>query len=170
MKTILITGPIGSGKSTVRQYLESKSYPVYDCDSRCKVLYETVPGLKELLERRLGLPFSQWGAIFSDSGKRSELERTVYPVLAEDIREWRESCKSPLCFVESAVAAGKPQFKGLYDGIWLVCAPYELRVRRNPKAAERDRVQEFDGSAADVVIENSSTLEELYKTIDKYLK
>ena len=46
MKTFLVTGPIGSGKSEVCRYLASKGYPVYDCDSRTKGLYESVPGLK----------------------------------------------------------------------------------------------------------------------------
>ena len=37
-QTILVTGPIGSGKSAACSYLASLDYPVYDCDSRTKML------------------------------------------------------------------------------------------------------------------------------------
>ena len=50
MRTILVTGGIASGKSEVCAHLQAKGYPVYDCDSRTKGLYATVPGLPHLLE------------------------------------------------------------------------------------------------------------------------
>ena len=43
MKTLVITGGIGSGKSVVSEYLSSKGIPVYDCDSRTKALYYENP-------------------------------------------------------------------------------------------------------------------------------
>ena len=39
--TILITGGIGSGKSVLSRYLESRGVPVYDSDSRAKALYDS---------------------------------------------------------------------------------------------------------------------------------
>ena len=64
MRTILVTGPIGSGKSAVCQYLASLGFPVYECDARTKMLYSLVPGLKCSIEERLGLPWSQIGTVF----------------------------------------------------------------------------------------------------------
>ena len=161
MMTVLVTGPIGGGKSTVCKYLESKGFPVYDCDSRCKLLYDSVPGLKERIESELGIAFSELGRIFSDHSLRDRLEAIVYPLLLEDLDRWKAGLHGPLAFIESAIALDKPQFDGLYDKVLLVTAPYELRVQRNPKAAERDALQTFDPARADLILENQGTKEEL---------
>lgn len=166
MKTILITGAIGSGKSEVRKILSSEGFPVYDCDSKCKALYDSVPGLKERIENALGVPFSGLSVIFSDNTLREKLESIVYPELISDFKEWRDGLgRSEKCFVESAIALEKPLFDGLYDEVWFVDAPYETRVRRNPKAAERSGLQHYDKSRIDRVIVNDSTIENLKKQI-----
>ncbi len=54
MKKLLITGSIGSGKSEVCRYLRSKAFPVYDCDSRAKALYDENPGLLAAIESLFG--------------------------------------------------------------------------------------------------------------------
>lgn len=169
MKTFLVTGPIGSGKSEVCRYLASKGYPVYDCDSRTKGLYESVPGLKSRIETALGIDWSEIGIIFSDSGRRETLERIVFPLLADDIRAWKSGLDSRLAFIESAIATEKKEFDGLYDGVLLVTADYGLRCGRNPKAAQRDSLQTFDLSGADWVLENDSTIEELHLKTDDIL-
>lgn len=169
MKTFLVTGPIGSGKSEVCRYLASKGYPVYDCDSRTKGLYESVPGLKSRIETALGIDWSEIGIIFSDSGRRETLERIVFPLVAEDIRAWKSGLDSRLAFIESAIATEKKEFDGLYDGVLLVTADYGLRRGRNPKAAQRDSLQTFDLSGADWVLENDSTIEELHLKTDDIL-
>lgn len=169
MKTFLVTGPIGSGKSEVCRYLASKGYPVYDCDSRTKGLYESVPGLKNRIEAALGIDWSEIGIIFSDSGRRETLERIVFPLVADDIRAWKSGLDSRLAFIESAIATEKKEFDGLYDGVLLVTADYSLRCGRNPKAAQRDSLQTFDLTGADWVLENDSTIEELHLKTDDIL-
>lgn len=169
MKTFLVTGPIGSGKSEVCRYLASKGYPVYDCDSRTKGLYESVPGLKSRIETALGIDWSEIGIIFSDSGRRETLERIVFPLVADDIRAWKSGLDSRLAFIESAIATEKKEFDGLYDGVLLVTADYGLRRGRNPKAAQRDSLQTFDLTGADWVLENDSTIEELHLKTDDIL-
>lgn len=169
MKTFLVTGPIGSGKSEVCRYLASKGYPVYDCDSRTKGLYESVPGLKSRIETALGIDWSEIGIIFSDSRRREMLERIVFPLVAEDIRAWKSGLDSRLAFIESAIATEKKEFDGLYDGVLLVTADYSLRCGRNPKAAQRDSLQTFDLTGADWVLENDSTIEELHLKTDDIL-
>lgn len=166
MKTVLITGPIGSGKSEVRRRLEAKGFPVYDCDSRCKWLYETVPGLKSRIEASLGVRFSELALIFEDSGKLEKLEGIVLPLILRDIAVWKSSLASDVCFIESATASGKAAFDGAYDEIWLVDAPFPVRRLRNTDAALRDRLQSFDRSRARVIIENSSSLDDLYDKVD----
>ena len=169
MRTILVTGPIGSGKSEACRYLASLDFPVYECDARTKMLYSLVPGLKCSIEERLGLPWSQIGTVFADPDKLRTLEEMVYPHVLEDLKAWKAAQTAPLLFVESAIALDKPQFDGLYDAVLLVTAPYELRVQRNPKAAERDALQAYDPARIDWRIDNDGTQEELFIKIRKLI-
>lgn len=166
MTTILITGPIGSGKSLACRYLESKGYPVYDSDSRTKALYDSVPGLKDTLEQELGIPFHQLYLIFTDPDKKKRLEDIVYPLVAADIAAWKTSLDAPVAIIESANALGKPLFESLYDKVLLITAPYSERVHRNPKTAGRNSLQSFDESSADWVVINDGTKQELFDKID----
>ena len=170
MKTVLITGGIASGKSEVCRWLASKGLPVYDSDSRTKALYESVPGLKARVEEAIGLPFAQIGVIFEDAAKREALEAVVYPEVLKDFLGWRAAQTGPVVFFESAIALEKPIFDGLWDEVWLVRAPLEQRLARNPRTAARLASQKETGEEqADVVIENDSSLEELHKKVDYLL-
>ena len=167
MTSILITGAIGSGKSEVCRYLASLGYPVYDCDSRAKALYDEVPGLKARIERAIGVPFAQIGIIFGDASKREALEAVLYPELLRDLREWKSRQKGNTIFIESAIALEKPLFRHTYDRVWLVRSPLSVRRNRNPKVAERDAVQApIAPSAADIIIDNDSSIEDLHKKLD----
>ncbi|MCQ2170109.1 MAG: dephospho-CoA kinase [Bacteroidales bacterium] len=170
MKTILITGPIGGGKSQVCRILQAKGYPVYDSDSRTKELYRSRKGLTELLEKELGVKMENLGIIFTDSDKRERLEKIVYPLVREDFENFRAAQKGcTAVFLESATAWNKPQFSGCFDSVWLVDAPFETRAGRNPKALQRNSVQNFDGLEADITIINDSSVEELQRKIETIL-
>jgi len=164
MKTILLTGPIGSGKSEVSRALRSRGFQVYDCDSACKALYESVPGLKTRIEDAIGVPFQQIAVIFTDPEKMAALERVVFPELKKDIERWRLTA-GETAFIESATAASKKDFDGIYDEVWLVVAPLQTRMKRNPRAAQRDTLQSFDLIEPSRTIENSSSIEDLYEQI-----
>jgi dephospho-CoA kinase len=169
MKTLVITGGIGSGKSAAAACLSSLGFPVYDCDSRTKLLYSLVPGLKCRIEDALDLPWSQIGTVFSDPAKLAELESIVYPYVLEDLRSWKAAQTAPLLFVESAIALDKPQFDGMYDRVLLITAPYEVRAARNPKAAERDALQRFDAGRIDFTVVNDTTPEDMFIQIRKLI-
>ena len=171
MNKILVTGLIGSGKSEVCAYLAGLGYPVYDSDSRTKALYDEVPGLKEKIEKTLGLPFAEIGVIFRDAAKREALEALVYPLVAEDFHRFCAGTASETVFFESAVAFSKPQFAGEFDKIVLVRAPYDLRAARNPKTAQRASSQEeMPAGKADFIIDNNSGLSELHDRVDRMIK
>ena len=170
MTTVLVTGPIGGGKSTVCRRLAESGYPVYDCDSRCKELYDRVPGLKERIESELGIPFAELGRIFGDTSLRERLEGIVYPLLIKDIESWKASLESDFAFIESAIALEKPAFHHLWDKVLMVTAERRFRLKRNPSVAERDALQHFDPALIDYKITNDSDLGSLYTKIDKFLE
>lgn len=171
MKTVLVTGGIASGKSVVCRHLASLGYPVYDCDSRAKALYDEVPGLKARAEKAVGLPFSQFGVIFSDASAREALEAVVFPEVLADILRWKSGLgHSGIAFIESAIAAERPMLAPVYDEVWLVTAPLPLRLERNLKAAERIAAQHPEDVKADVTILNDGSKEELKAKIDNILK
>lgn len=170
MRTVLVTGPMGSGKSLACKYLAGLGWPVYDCDSRCKALYVNVPGLRQEIESSLGIPFSELGRIFEDPSLKARLEAIVYPLMAQDIRAWKAALPGPLAFVESATALGRPEFDGLWDKVLLISAPPGVRAARSPRSVSRSRLQHFPRSLVDRTIRNSGTPEALYTKIDNYLK
>ena len=170
MITVLVTGPIGGGKSAACAHFAACGWPVYNCDERCKALYSEVPGLRERIETTLGIPFRELGRIFSEPVLREKLEAMVYPLLAEDIKSWKSSLDSPVAFIESALAGEKPQFDGLYDTVLLITAPLQVREERNPEAARRSALQSFGRVKPGRTIRNVSTLEALHKKLDNYLK
>ena len=180
MKTILVTGPIGSGKSALCRLLEERGVPVYDCDARTKSLYvrrkDLVPRLEAALGTLLRRPDGSLdkarlaALIFSDDAARETLEGIVYPELLKDFRRWRSRRKAaPFVVMESAVLLSKPLFRNLPDAVVLVDAPEEIRLRR---AMQRDgateeavrrrmAAQPVHRELAQVVIDNSGTPDEL---------
>ena len=65
--------------------------------------------------------------------------------------------------------AYRKAFDDLYDTVLLVTADREIRRKRNPKVAQRDALQSFDGSRADFVVENNSDKECLYDKLETLL-
>lgn len=178
--TILVTGGVGSGKSTVCSWLRTKGVPVYDCDSAAKEIYSRYPsvveGLEEVLGSSLRLPDGSLdrphlaSVVFSDPSRLAALEAIVHPLVLEDFRCWRECTGSPIVVMESAIAFSKPLFQGEFDAIVLVDAPVEKRVERfctrsgssREDALARIASQSLPTGGVDEVIVNDSSLEDLY--------
>ena len=51
MKTVAITGGIGSGKSVVSRLLRVEGYPVYDCDSQAKRIMDNDAEIQRQLHK-----------------------------------------------------------------------------------------------------------------------
>lgn len=188
MKTILVTGGIGSGKSAVCRLLASKGYPVYDSDSRTKQLYDEVPGLAARVDAAVGggvldasgrLDRAALAAVvFSDRDALRRLEAVVHPEVLADFLRWRSGQDADAVFMESAIAADLPLFDGVFDAVILVDAPEELRLERacsrggvRPDAVlARIRAQRPDPSGADAVIVNDGSLEDLASRTDTALE
>lgn len=152
MKTIGITGGIGSGKSFVCNILKHLGYSVYDSDRRAKELYDEDDTLRQELIRL-------WGAelydevtnklqrqrlaqiIFSDSKALEQINALVHPKVRADFERWREQRAQrddTLVFIESALIVGSPLEQKI-DLLWAIVASETTRIGR---AMVRDNVSE----------------------------
>ena len=104
MKTIAVTGGIGSGKSEVCSILSSRGIPVYDSDSAAKRLYREDDSLLDSVEGAFGQSFRTTNGdpdlkklasvVFSSPEKLKTLESLVHPAVKEDFRRWKAMCTS----------------------------------------------------------------------------
>ena len=180
MKTLLLTGGIGSGKSAVAACLEARGIPVYDSDSRAKLLYDS--DLIDSLEAALGVclrrdsrfsPAALSAAVFSSPEALSKVESLVHPAVLKDFLRWRDARDAAVVAFESAIAMSKPLFDGLWDAVLMVTAPLPTRVERVMRRSGLTRepvmariaAQQFDIMKADAVINNDLDIETLaYRT------
>ena len=94
--------------------------------------------------------------------------------VSEDIGK----CGGKIVAMESALALTKPAFSGIFDIVLAVRASEELRVKRAcerdgvDEAAVRERIrnQSVDVSAADYIIDNDGTPEELRAKTEAVLR
>lgn len=141
-EVLVISGGIGSGKSTVCRILEEKyQWPVYEADSKVKELYHTSPTLLSDIESKLGASFrDESGAfqpyllasrIFTDPRALSDVESLVFPVLMADFDRWKEKYDNKdFVVLESATILEKPELAGIGDKVVVVDAPVDVRIER----------------------------------------
>src|SRR5678809_1294697 len=93
-----VTGGIGSGKSLVCKMFTTLGVPVYDSDSRAKILMTTDGILTDQISKEFGsLSFFPDGTlnrkflaeqVFVDERKRKTLDQLVHPRVAADYSNW----------------------------------------------------------------------------------
>lgn len=163
MRTVAVTGGIGSGKSTVCAILSRRGIPVYDSDSAAKNLYERDDSLLDAIEGAFGCGIrhpdgsfdkEKLAAVaFSSPERLRTLESIVHPAVLNDFKRWNAMqsarfsddpssaiffSKEPFCVLESAIILDKSEFLAVADKIVMVDASLTLRLRR---ACDRDHAQ-----------------------------
>ncbi len=133
-----LTGGIGSGKSTVAGYFRELGVPVYDSDSRARVLMERNPSLRHQIESLLGaeaylgdLLNRQYVAarVFDNPALLASLNALVHPQVRLDFLEWSEGQQAPYVVQEAAILFENGAYRQL-DRVVLVTAPERTRLRR----------------------------------------
>jgi len=171
MKTLLITGPIGSGKSLASRVMAGCGMPVYDCDAQAKDLYRRHPELIGRLEQALGQSLreseglaTEEGApeldkkklaaiLFADGAARRTVNSLVHPLVLADFRQWSLSQNGPWVGIESALLLSPEAGATLdCDAVLFVDAPADTRLDRiiqrdactREQALSRMATQKFD--------------------------
>ena len=181
MKVLVVSGGIGSGKSTVCRMLENDyGIPVYEADRRVKELYNECPSMLLRIEQMLGESFRNVDGdfqpslmaarIFSDTDALQLVESVVFPVLTDDFARWKEMhADREYVALESATILEKPALSGLGDTMIVVDAPLELRIER---AAARNGASEESvrDRARSQVLMNSISAGYVPSSVDYVLK
>ena len=198
MKVIIVTGGIGSGKSTVCSILQSEfGFPIYEADRRVKELYQEHPALLTDIEKALGetyrneegrfVPAGLASRIFSDPAALRVVEGIVFPILRKDFDRWKiQNADKDFLVLESATILQKPELIGLGDYVAVVDAPLELRIKRALERGglsydsvyDRARNQELMNdisagnvpSSVDYVIMNDGSRETLSENVRKCIE
>ena len=196
MKTIGLTGGIGTGKSTVSRYLETKGYKIIDADLIAREVVEPGKPALEALVCEFGPEILlEDGSLnrrelarlaFSSPEGKAKLDRITHGAIFARIDELQLQYASELETIADAVMfldAPLLLETGLdqkTDLVWVVDVPDDVRVKR---VVLRDGLTEEEIWAriknqmsreekldrADGILDNSGTLEELYHQVDVLL-
>lgn len=190
MLSVGLTGNIASGKSTVVRIWRRLGARVIDADQLARIAVAPgTPGLRKVVEEfgeailgpDGGLDRETLGRrVFADADARRRLESIVHPEVGrlrqQEVRriagEAEASGESDVILVHDIPLLFEAGLSADFDVVVLVDAPREERLRRlvedrglDPEEAQRridaQQPAEEKRGAADLVIENDGTLDEL---------
>lgn len=154
MKTIGLTGGIGSGKSLIAHIFNLLGIATYDSDLGAKRLMNDNGSVKESITELFGNDAYTAGSlnrgfvaqqVFNNPTLLEKLNGIVHPAVGRDFQEWknRQPANMPYVLKESALIFEADIFRSL-DQTILVIAPQEIRI---------DRVMRRNGMAREQVVQ-----------------
>lgn len=194
MKVIGLTGGIGTGKSTVSDYLEKKGCLIIDADALSREMTQKgKPAVKEiaiafgnhLVDEDGNLDRKALGKIvFNDKEKLDILQAIITNKVVEYIEESILSLKTDNydgIVVIDAPLLFECGMEHMSDENWLVAADLDVRLERVKKRdglseeeilsrINNQMSQEDKEKKSNCVLNNSGSLGELYSQIDKNLE
>tara|TARA_B110000444_G_scaffold219059_1_gene218957 strand:- start:3730 stop:4362 length:633 start_codon:yes stop_codon:yes gene_type:complete len=145
MKTVCITGGIGSGKTKALSFFESKGIPCYNSDQQAKLLINTNSIIKSKIKEYFGNEIYEFDKIdskvlsrrvFNSTDDLNKLNSIVHPFVNKNFIKFKNENESPLIFKESAILF-ESKANILCDYIVLITAP---KINRIERVVKRDLV------------------------------
>jgi len=185
-----ITGGIGTGKTAVTRRFEQRGITVVDADVVARLIVEPGTAALSAISSHFGAEILQADGsldraalrsrVFSDETERRWLEQLTHPLIAREIMDQISASRSPYTILSSPLLLDTSQ-KALVDCVVVVDAPEALQLQRamqrdsNDEAQVRRIMAAQMGRAerlerADIVIDNSRSLEELDIQVDELHK
>ena len=187
-RIIGLTGGIGTGKSTVSNYLAERHFPVFDADIYARVAVQPGSAILSQIAARYGasilltdgsLNRQHLGEIvFDNPDERSWLEQQIHPYVRQRLENDLNSISQPDATVVMVIPLlFEAGMTDLVNETWVVyCSPTQQLER----LIARDRLNLAQAQArinsqmplqekcdrADVVLDNTSTLPVLLKQVD----
>ena len=138
-RIIGLTGGIGSGKTTVANYIQSKGIPVYISDLEAKKVMDSSEIIEkiidafgtDIIDSNKSLNREKLASIvFNDSEKLKQLNAIVHPAVKKHFENWIiQYQKSPFIVKEAAILFESGSYKDCNE-IITVSAPLETRIAR----------------------------------------
>lgn len=177
---IVLTGGVGSGKSTVASFLKLYGYKIIDADEISKKVFENK---KEKIKEIFGTNDRKElrKIVFNDKEKLKILEDLILPDVKKEVLNLAKKYEKDgvVYFVDLPLFFEKQNYNE-FDKVLVVYAPKELQIKR---VMNRDKVDEKGALSiinnqmdieekklkADFVIDNSKDLKHLQKEIENFL-
>jgi len=190
-RRIGLTGGIGMGKTTISDYLAMKQIPVFDADVYAREVVEQGSAVLAEIVARYGksilLPGGTLdrhqlaGIIFDSLPEKIWVEQQIHPFVRDRLETELLRLVDAPTLVLVIPLLFEARMTDLVNEIWVVRTPEEqqqqrlkardrlnpnqIRARIDSQMAIERKVQQ-----ADIVIDNSSTLEALYQQVDEALE
>ena len=190
IKWIAITGVIGSGKSSVIDYLKRCGYEVLDCDEIAhECLKVNEPSYfkvidifgKELIKDDLSINRSLLAnLIFNNDVAKTQLEAILHPDIKRRLYLAKQASTSSVLFVEVPLLY-ECGWDDDFDAVWVVSSNLDTIYARcmNKRLMSVKEVEErlskqiplkIKESKADVLLMNNQGIEHLYQQIDEVIE
>lgn len=183
---IAISGTIGSGKSSIKNYLINKGFNVYDLDvinrellkKNHKGYNELIKYFKDILDENHEINREALAnVVFKDKNSLNKLNNIMHPLIKDELLKLFNNhdlviCEVPLLF--------ETDFYKLFDYYLIVIADEEIALNRlvnrglkiedakNRMANQMSQALKIQ--KASYVIDNSYDLDNLYSKVDEWLK
>ena len=188
-RIIGLTGGIGSGKSTVANYIASKGIPVYIADEEAKKLMDSKVIIKKIqaifeesiLTNEGNLDRKKIASIvFNSPEKLVELNNIVHPEVKKHFTNWVKKQKNHPFVVKAVAILFETKGNLACDKVIMITAPEEIRIERAMKRDNVDRESVLNRiknqlpeaekiKMSDFVVSNT-VLQNTFTEIDKILK
>lgn len=149
-KVIGLTGGIGSGKSTVANYIASKGIPIYIADEEAKIIMER-EDVKQKIQNLFTQPILNSDntlnrkkiaeLVFNNPIKLKELNDIVHPEVQLHFKNWLKKHENYAFIIKEVSILFETGGNKQCDKVILITAPVELRVQR---AMKRDNLTKKD--------------------------
>lgn len=149
MKTIGVTGGIGSGKTTICSVFKTLGVPVFHADDVAKKLYDERPELLRQIQLHFGDDLIVEGRldkqklaeiVFFDKKKLQILNSWVHPLVAESFDTWKKKQIASYIIREAAIMIESKSHLDC-DHLILVSAPRQLKINRVIKRSKLSEAQ-----------------------------
>jgi dephospho-CoA kinase len=191
-----LTGGIACGKSTVSRMFEQRGAHIVDADVIAReVVLPGRPALRQIVREFGESVLNEDGTlhrkrlgeiVFADTASRKKLESILHPSIREEmkrqIRHWNEVDRESLVIVDIPLLYESGLDKLMdFDEILVVYVPREIQLSRlqerdalTLEEAERRLIAQLPieekKRRADVIIDNSGSLEETESQVEHYLE
>jgi dephospho-CoA kinase len=145
-KIIGLTGGIGSGKSTIANYIASKGIPVYIADEEAKKLMElpeVITSVQAIFEENVLDEFGKLdrkkiaALVFNSPTQLTQLNNIVHPLVKNHFIEWLKIHSNAPYVIKEVAILFETGGNTACDKVIVVTAPEEIRIER---AMNRDNV------------------------------